>query len=153
VLYLGHRAVAGVGDRLQSLLDGDEGTPAGCAVAPPARQRAGIVDQRHGPQVFQGQPGGLGQWAGGRDRIAAFAQRPVTAEALGGVVSEVPAEDVPRWQVVATEDNAVPAEPQRLVAHRVGAEIIEADCGRDVATARPKQVLEAVLAAAAAVGA
>ena len=55
-------------------------------------------------------------------------------------MSEVPAEDVPRWQVVAIEDNAVPTEPQRLV-------------GYDVATARPKQVLEAVLAAAAAVGA
>jgi pimeloyl-ACP methyl ester carboxylesterase len=69
------------------------------------------------------------------------------------VVSEVPADDLPRWQVVATRDHAVPTELQRLLAHRAGAEIIEADCGHDVATARPKQVIEAVLAAAAAVGA
>ncbi|MEU5259279.1 alpha/beta hydrolase [Amycolatopsis sp. NPDC021455] len=83
-------------------------------------------------------------------RIAAFAQRPITSEALGGVVSEVPADDLPKWQVVATEDHAVPAELQRSLADRAGAKIIEADCGHDVAAARPEQVIEAVLAAAAA---
>ena len=83
-------------------------------------------------------------------RIAAFAQRPITSEALGGVVTAVPADDLPRWQVVATNDHAVPTELQRFLADRAGAKIIEAHCGHDVPAARPKQVIEAVLAAAGA---
>jgi pimeloyl-ACP methyl ester carboxylesterase len=80
--------------------------------------------------------------------VAAFAQRPITAEALSGTVTQVPSADVPRWQVVATRDNAVPTELQRFMAERAGARVIEADCGHDVAAARPGTVLEAILAAA-----
>lgn len=80
--------------------------------------------------------------------IAAFAQRPVTSQALGGAVTQVPSAGVPRWQVVATGDNSVPTELQRFMAERADAHVIEANCGHDVAVAQPAKVLEAILAAA-----
>jgi pimeloyl-ACP methyl ester carboxylesterase len=80
--------------------------------------------------------------------IAAFAQRPITSQALGGAATQVPSADVPRWQVVATQDNSVPTELQRFMAERAGAHVIEADCGHDVAAAQPTKVLQAIIEAA-----
>lgn len=81
-------------------------------------------------------------------RDAAFGQRPITAEALGGATT-VDLSTLPKWQIVATADHAVPTELQRFMAQRAGATVIEADCGHDVPAARPHRVVEAVLAAAA----
>ncbi len=53
--------------------------------------------------------------------IAAAAQRPVTAEALGGVLSAAPTRPLPRLQIVTTADHAVPTELQRFLAERSGA--------------------------------
>jgi pimeloyl-ACP methyl ester carboxylesterase len=76
--------------------------------------------------------------------VAAAAQRPITAEALGGVLTAAPASPVPTVQVVATEDNAVPTALQRFMAERAGATVIEADSGHDVPAARPQAVLRAI---------
>lgn len=81
-------------------------------------------------------------------QIAAFAQRPITNEALLGTVTQVPSPHIPRWQIVATRDGAVPVALQRFLAERAGAQVIEADCGHDVAAARPEAVVQAILAAA-----
>lgn len=94
-------------------------------------------------------------YAGGLSReavtAAAFAQRPITAEALGGTVTRVPAAGIPRWEIVATRDNAVPTQLQRFMAERAGARVLEADCGHDVQAARPQTVLAAILEAVQAV--
>jgi pimeloyl-ACP methyl ester carboxylesterase len=78
----------------------------------------------------------------------AFAQRPITAEALGGELAKAPIRAIPSWQVVATADHSVPTELQRFVAERAGATVLEADSGHNVAAARPEVVASAILAAA-----
>ena len=80
--------------------------------------------------------------------VASFAQRPITMEALGGAVTRVASAEVPRWQVIATRDNAVTTELQRFMAERADAHVIEADCGHAVAAAQPAKVLQAILEAA-----
>jgi pimeloyl-ACP methyl ester carboxylesterase len=75
---------------------------------------------------------------------AAAAQRPVTAEALGGVLSAAPTRSLPTLQVVATEDHAVPTQLQRFLAERAGATVVEADSGHDVPAARPQIVARAI---------
>lgn len=79
---------------------------------------------------------------------AAAAQRPITAEALGGVLSAAPTRSLPTVQIVATEDHAVPTELQRFVAERAGANTFDADSGHDVPAARPDIVAEAIVFAA-----
>ncbi|MCF7552308.1 alpha/beta fold hydrolase [Pseudonocardia sp. WMMC193] len=94
-------------------------------------------------------------YAGGLDAeavaVAALAQRPITNEALGGILTKAPRRALPAWQVVATADNAVPTELQRFLAERAGAHVVEADSGHDVPAARPGAVVEAVLAAVSAI--
>ncbi|HEY0189402.1 MAG TPA: alpha/beta hydrolase [Cellulomonas sp.] len=80
---------------------------------------------------------------------AAFAQRPITAEALGGELTRAPERVIPSWQVVATQDNAVPPALQRHLAERVGATVLESRSGHHVAAVHPEVVVEAVLAATA----
>ncbi|MEV8214909.1 alpha/beta hydrolase [Leifsonia sp. NPDC077715] len=79
---------------------------------------------------------------------AAGSQRPITAEALGGVLTAAPTRPIPVWQIVATEDHAVPTELQRFLAERAGATVITADSGHDVPAARPAAVLAAIAEAA-----
>ncbi len=81
--------------------------------------------------------------------VGAFTQRPITAEALGGVLTKAPERDIPTWQIVATEDNAVPPELQRFVADRANATVLESATGHNVAVANPAVVIEAIAAAAA----
>lgn len=78
----------------------------------------------------------------------AITQRPITGEALGGELTKAPTRVIPSWQVVATEDNAVPTELQRFVAKRAGATVLETASGHNVPAARPEVVVEAILAAA-----
>lgn len=83
---------------------------------------------------------------------AAVAQRPITGEALGGVLSAAPDAGIPRFQVVATADHAVPTELQRWGAERAGATILEADSGHDVPAARPEIVARAISELVAKIG-
>ena len=80
--------------------------------------------------------------------IAAGAQRPITAEALGGVLTAAPSRPLPSWQIVATADHAVPTELQLFLAARAGSTVIEADSGYDVPAARPEAVVAAIAEAA-----
>lgn len=101
-----------------------------------------IVADRYG-EVYAG---GLSAEAIAVDAIA---QRPVTAEALGGTVTAAPTRPIPSWQVVATEDHAVPPQLQRFLAERAGATVLEARTGHNVAAAAPAVVIEAIRAALA----
>ncbi|WP_432838074.1 alpha/beta fold hydrolase [Dactylosporangium sp. CA-092794] len=80
--------------------------------------------------------------------VAAGAQRPITAEALGGALTAAPVRKLPSWQVVASKDHAVPTELQLFLAARAGATVITADSGHDVPAARPDAVVQAITEAA-----
>lgn len=130
---------------LNGLYPGSLLTPDNLVVRPTADGKTDlyIAADRFG-EVYAG---GLGEQA---IAAGALTQRPITAEALGGELTKAPSPGIPTWQVVATEDNAVPTELQRFVAERAGATVLEAATGHNVAAAAPEVVVKAILAAVGA---
>ncbi len=84
-------------------------------------------------------------------QVAAVVQRPITAEALGEPATIAPPAATPKWQIVATDDHAIPTATQQFMAQRAGATIVKARSGHDVPAAQPLVVTRVVLDAARAV--
>ncbi|MET1006351.1 MAG: alpha/beta hydrolase [Propionibacteriaceae bacterium] len=79
-------------------------------------------------------------------------QRPITLSA-NLTPSTTPAwKTLPSWAVVGTEDRVIPPQTQRQMAERAGATITEVAASHVSMVSQPKFALEAILAAAAAVG-
>ncbi len=92
--------------------------------------------------------GGLSQASAA---LAAVVQRPITAEALGEAATAAPPAGVPKWEIVATQDNAIPTVTQLFMAQRVHAKIVKTKSGHDVPAAQPKVVTQVILDAASAI--
>jgi pimeloyl-ACP methyl ester carboxylesterase len=78
-------------------------------------------------------------------RTAAVVQRPITAEALGEPATVAPPAGTPKWEIVATEDHAIPTVTQQFMADRAGATVIRTRSGHDVPAAQPLVVTRAIL--------
>jgi pimeloyl-ACP methyl ester carboxylesterase len=79
-------------------------------------------------------------------------QRPITLSA-NTTPSGPPAwKSVPSWAVVGTEDRVIPAATQRHMAERAGATITEVAGSHVSMVSNPQVTIDAILAAAAAVG-
>ena len=79
-------------------------------------------------------------------------QRPIT---LGANLTPSTAEawtTVPSWAVVGTEDRVIPPDTQRHMAERAGATITEVAGSHVSMVSNPQVTIDAILAAAAAVG-
>lgn len=91
-------------------------------------------------------------YAGGLMRAAvanaAVVQRPITAAALGEKATAGPPAAVPKWEIVALEDHAIPTVTQKFMAARAGARIVTTHSGHDVPAAQPGVVTEVILDAA-----
>lgn len=82
---------------------------------------------------------------------AAVVQRPITAAALGEATTVDPPSCVPKWDIVALDDNAIPTKTQFFMAHRADARITTTHSGHDVPAARPEVVDGVILQAARSV--
>jgi pimeloyl-ACP methyl ester carboxylesterase len=81
--------------------------------------------------------------------VMAAAQRPGTLSSLG-VPSGVPAwKTIPSWYLVATQDHAIPAQAERVMAKRAGAHTVEVDSSHVAMISHPRAVTALILAAAA----
>jgi pimeloyl-ACP methyl ester carboxylesterase len=80
--------------------------------------------------------------------VLAATQRPGSLSTLGEP-SGVPAwKTIPSWYLVATQDHAIPAEAERFMAHRMGAQTVEVDSSHVAMISHPTEVTQLVLAAA-----
>jgi pimeloyl-ACP methyl ester carboxylesterase len=59
----------------------------------------------------------------------------------------------PSWYVVATNDEAIPPEAERMFAKRMGAHTVEVSSSHLAMVSHPIEVVDLIKAAAAAVGA
>ncbi len=101
-------------------------------------------------------PADFGQvYAGGLSpaqiAIAAVTQRPITAAALNDPATVNPPASVPKWEIVALEDHAIPTQAEIFMAKRADAHIVETNSGHDVPTAQPGVVDSVILQAAQSV--
>jgi pimeloyl-ACP methyl ester carboxylesterase len=100
-------------------------------------------------------PADFGQvYAGGLSKsqiaVAAVTQRPITAAALAEPTTVNPPASVPKWEIVALEDHAIPTQAELFMANRAHAHIVETHSGHDVPAAQPGVVDSTILKAAQA---
>jgi pimeloyl-ACP methyl ester carboxylesterase len=79
--------------------------------------------------------------------IASVVQRPITAAALGDPATVNPPASVPKWEIVALQDHAIPTQAEFFMAKRADAHIVTANSGHDVPQARPGVVDSVILRA------
>ena len=74
-------------------------------------------------------------------------QQPLAASTLGDVL-EVPAwKHLPTWYLVATDDEAIPPDAQRLFAGRMGATVVEVTSSHVAMTSHPDETAALIQAA------
>ncbi len=84
-------------------------------------------------------------------RVAAAVQHPTQGRCFGDTVSGIPAwKQKPSWYQVSTDDAAVHLDAQRFLADRCGATTVEVATSHIPMAARPREVADLILAAAAA---
>ena len=88
-----------------------------------------------------------------RDRwLIVSSQRPITLSANTTPSGAAGWKTLPSWAVVGTEDRVIPPDTQRSMAERAGATITEAPGSHVSMVSHPQVTIDAILAAAAAVG-
>src|SRR5688572_28977952 len=91
----------------------------------------------------------VGHFAGGVDPVKArvmFAvQQPLHTSTLGDVMGEPAWKSLPSWYLVATEDEAIPADAQRRFAGRMGADTIEVASGHCAMVSHPEETAERIV--------
>ena len=79
--------------------------------------------------------------------IASVVQRPITAAALGDPATVNPPASVPKWEIVALQDHAIPTQAEFFMAKRADAHIVTTNSGHDVPQAQPGVVDSVILQA------
>jgi len=132
---------------LNSMFPGSELVPANLhTTAAPGGLTDVYIDQDKYGQVYAG---GLSP---AQIRVAAATQRPITAQALADAATAAAPASTPKWEIVATEDNAVPTKVEEFMGRRAGATLVYANSGHDVPAAQPG-IVDGVIIKAAAIAA
>jgi len=79
-------------------------------------------------------------------------QRPITLSANLTPSTSAGWKSIPSWAVVGTDDRVIPPDTQRRMAERAGATITDVAASHVSMVSQPRVALDAILAAAAAVG-
>ncbi len=86
-----------------------------------------------------------------RARVLHATQQPLSASTLQDVMGAPAWKTLPTWFLVATDDQAIPPDAQRLFAGRMGATTVEVASGHLAMISHPQDVVDLIKAAAAAV--
>ncbi|MFJ9365874.1 alpha/beta fold hydrolase [Nocardia sp. NPDC101769] len=83
--------------------------------------------------------------------IMAVTQRPVRQQAVTAQLSGEPAwRSLPSWALIATQDNAIPAQAQEFMAARAGSSVVRVEASHAVSISQPDAVANLIIAAAKA---
>jgi pimeloyl-ACP methyl ester carboxylesterase len=77
-------------------------------------------------------------------------QQPLAASTLEDVIEEPAWKHAPTWYIVAQDDEAIPADGERLFAGRMGATTTEIKSSHVVMTSHPDEVADIIKQAATA---
>ncbi len=78
-------------------------------------------------------------------------QQPLSVSALADVMGVPAWKSLPSWYLVATDDEAIPPDAERLFAQRMGATIVEVASGHVAMVSHPDEVTDLIRTAADAV--
>jgi pimeloyl-ACP methyl ester carboxylesterase len=79
-------------------------------------------------------------------------QQPISLTTFEDVMGEPAWKSLPSWYLVATDDEAIPPDAERMFAKRMGATTIEVPSSHVAMVSHPNEVVQLIEAAAAAVG-
>jgi pimeloyl-ACP methyl ester carboxylesterase len=88
-----------------------------------------------------------------RARVLYAVQQALASSAFTDVMGVPAWKSLPSWYLVAQNDEAIPADAERLFASRMGATTVEIPSGHVAMVSHPDEVAELIERAAAAVGA
>jgi pimeloyl-ACP methyl ester carboxylesterase len=77
-----------------------------------------------------------------KSKFLADSQTPWGLEAIEGKIKEAAWKTKPSWYIVGTEDRMIPADAQRLMANRAGANILELKGSHVIFMSQPAKVAE-----------
>ncbi|WP_425246349.1 alpha/beta fold hydrolase [Streptomyces sp. NEAU-NA10] len=81
--------------------------------------------------------------------VLAVTQRPVRQQALTAELSGEPAwRTLPSWALIATQDNAIPAQAQEFMAERAGSHVVRLEASHAVSISQPDAVADLIVEAA-----
>jgi len=78
----------------------------------------------------------------------AATQRPITAAALEEPATKAAWKTIPSWNLVTTEDLAIPAESMRFMGQRANSHTLEIKASHAVAVSQPDAVADFITQAA-----
>ena len=82
--------------------------------------------------------------------LMAATQRPITAAALEDPATKAAWKTIPSWNMVTTQDLAIPAESMRFMGERAGSQSVEIDASHAVTVSQPDAVADLIDQAAGA---
>lgn len=74
----------------------------------------------------------------------AAGQRPIAAAAFEERLSCAAWRELPCWYVIATADRAIPAEAQRFMARRAGAQVLEVEASHAITRSQPQPIADLI---------
>jgi pimeloyl-ACP methyl ester carboxylesterase len=86
-----------------------------------------------------------------RSKVMFAVQQPLASSAFAEVMGVPAWRSLPSWFLVATEDQAIPPEAERMFAQRMGATVVEAPSSHVAMVSHPKEVVQLIQMAAGAV--
>jgi len=86
-------------------------------------------------------------------RVMYAVQQPIHSSTLTDAMTTPAWKSLPTWYLVATADEAIPPDAERLFAQRMGATTVEVDSGHVAMISHPAETADLILAAAKAVAA
>jgi pimeloyl-ACP methyl ester carboxylesterase len=81
-------------------------------------------------------------------RVAHAAQQPVSMSVFGDVMGTPAWRSLPSWYLVATDDQAIAPDEERMFARRMGAETVEVASSHVAMVSHPEAVVALIEAAA-----
>ena len=82
--------------------------------------------------------------------LMAATQRPITEAALNETATEAAWKSIPSWNMVTTEDLAIPAESMRFMGERANSQTVEIEASHAVTVSHPEAVADLIGEAAGA---
>jgi pimeloyl-ACP methyl ester carboxylesterase len=87
-----------------------------------------------------------------RSKVMFAVQQPLTSSAFAEVMGVPAWKSLPSWYLVATEDQAIPPDAERMFAQRIGATVVETPSSHVAMVSHSKEVVQLIEMAESAIG-
>ena len=111
------------------------------------------INVRHRPMASGAKPRGASPWVAPmmtnkKAKVMYAVQQPLATAAFGDIMGVPAWKSLPSWYLVATNDEAIPPDAERMFAKRMHATVVEVKSSHVAMTSHPKETAELIERAA-----